>query len=62
MSTKCLIKECKRDCKTRGLCQACYVSASNLVKKETVSWEDLEKKGFCKRKENTSLFLKQYNS
>lgn len=54
MSVKCIVVECQRDAKTRGLCQSCYVAAGNKVKNKVTTWEQLEKLGLCifKRKDN----------
>lgn len=42
---KCLNPDCKRERRTRGLCNPCYVIALRLVSEGAVDWEQLEKAG-----------------
>lgn len=55
---KCLIEGCKSLSKARGLCGNHYQSAANLVRKDKVAWDELEKHGLAtEASRNTSGFL-----
>lgn len=41
----CLVKGCKKDAKSRGLCAGHYQSAENTVKTGKATWAELEKLG-----------------
>lgn len=46
-STKCMVPNCVRERKTRGLCSSCYQSALKLVKDGRTTWKGLEDAGKC---------------
>jgi hypothetical protein len=57
--TNCLIPDCVRPAKARGLCGACYAAASREIKAGRTTWVALIKKGFCLadiRRHGTSIF------
>ena len=47
---KCMLKHCERVATIRGLCQTCYQTACNMVKRRDVTWEVLIKAGLAKYK------------
>jgi hypothetical protein len=42
MSAKCLNPKCQREAQTRGLCAACYVRATEVVRERLTTWKKLE--------------------
>lgn len=63
--TKCLINNCTREAKTRGLCKMCYTSASNSIKRGKVhSWEQLIELGLAlpSASQDSSVFTKALES
>ena len=51
----CLIKDCERNAKTRGLCDPCYQSALTAVKKRKVTWDQLIDLGLAKPATKVSI-------
>lgn len=41
----CLVPECQKEAKLRGLCPSCYQSARRLVAHGEVTWEELGRRG-----------------
>ncbi len=56
---KCLTPKCGRFVSGRGICAACHYAASNLVKSQQATWEELEALGLCLPKKGT-LFTKAF--
>lgn len=46
-STKCLNPSCASKRSARGLCHACYQTASRLIRLGKTSWDRLESSGKC---------------
>ena len=44
---KCNYPACKRDIRSRGLCNSHYVYAHRLVAEKRTTWEALEESGKC---------------
>lgn len=53
----CLIKECGREAKTRGLCQSCYNALRVRVRDGKVTWEQLEEAGLAESSGRKSYAL-----
>lgn len=61
IETKCLVKECKRMSKQRGLCTSCYLSALKLIKIGKTTDDELVNRGMINpKKEQGTLFEKQF--
>lgn len=45
MKAICLRPECGRQVIARGLCNLCHAAANKLIKKGTLTWEQLEQEG-----------------
>ena len=50
---KCLVDDCDRDAKTRGLCALHYETARQLVYNRETSWKELVQRGKCTDKGRT---------
>ncbi len=44
---ECVIENCVRPVKVRGMCAQCYSSASKCVSRKEVTWEELEMMGLA---------------
>jgi len=42
---KCLTPGCDNNASTRGICVACYQTARREIRRNTITWEELEKMG-----------------
>ncbi len=44
---KCLIDDCTKEARTRGLCQAHYISLTKAIKNGRTTWQMLEQFGMA---------------
>ena len=49
-SETCIVPDCTRKPKYRGMCQACYQAALEAVRHGSVTWKELEQAGLCRTK------------
>ena len=52
----CLIDDCTRVEKMRGLCSSCYQGARRVIKLGQTTWEELAERGMATVENNRSVF------
>lgn len=44
---RCIVHECGREERSRGLCHACYMYARRRIDNGSTTWEEMEADGRC---------------
>ncbi|MDE2469450.1 MAG: hypothetical protein KGL35_12065, partial [Bradyrhizobium sp.] len=47
-SPLCIVPDCTRPAKMRGVCASCYQNASKLIQRGGTTWEELERLGLVR--------------
>jgi hypothetical protein len=50
----CIVPNCLRPAKLRGVCASCYQNASKLIQRGGTTWEELERLGLVKPRHDGS--------
>ncbi len=60
---QCIIPECERKARSRGLCTACYISARLRITAGETTWEQLGELGLAhKRRYPAGPFIKAFRA